>query len=202
MTSPSDSPNRWDPAALRKAAEGLSIWTDPDGHDDTNDSRMEFYRVAVRIVLGAYHAAAPEAGTTPDRARELLAELVEAYFRDVEGDSIADEERKIEDRDQDVDDLLCRARAFLASTAEPEGREAAETETVVEYRVTGDAGPDYPPYEFKWYAHEQAKADDVAKLLREASAFRRNVRDINIERRQITTTRTRWEPAEEQRDEV
>lgn len=48
--------------------------------------------------------------------RDLLAKLVETYFRDVEGDTVADEDRLVRDRDQEVDDLMSEARKLLESS--------------------------------------------------------------------------------------
>lgn len=99
-----------------------------------------------------------------DDLRSALRRLVEMYDED-DGFCCS----------QHVRQAMVVARAVLA--------EPVEVETRTETRVTADTGPDYPPYKFVTDVPEKLVA-----LLAENSAFRRNVTDLRIETREVSTT--------------
>lgn len=83
---------------------------------------------------------------------------------------------------------LARLRADLAHLtarlAEVEAEPVGDVRE--EHRITGDPGPGYPPYEYRATTPEEMER--FKRLLAEPSAFRRNVADIVVERRTVTTT--------------
>jgi hypothetical protein len=60
-----------------------------------------------------------------------------------------------------------------------------------EWHITGDAGPNFPPYEVTL-----TDEDVVNRLLRDDGGFRRSVTNIKVQKRKVVMETTEWETVE------